>query len=247
MKPAAAAANLASDTAMDSLHAHAPAAWMQERRRVLKAFVSSAAGAALMPHLLADALAQQDKPRSAMIQTLEGDVRINDRPATVGTAIRPGDTIASGRGSYAIWTLENDAFLIRQNSRLQIAGLQNTATLFRMVTGKLLSVFQPGGARTLTASTATIGIRGTGCYLEANRDHAYFCLCYGAADIESRGGMKESMQSRYHESPRMIFSDNRRTPMTGGPIKNHSDAELIMLEALVGRKPPQTFLDNVRY
>ena len=218
-----------------------------ERRRVLKAFAGSAAGAALMPHLLSEALAQQDKPRSAEIRTLEGDVRINDRPATVGTAVRPGDTIVSGRGSYAIWTLENDAFLIRQNSRLQIASAQTTTTLLRIVTGKLLSVFQTGGARTLTASTATIGIRGTGCYLEAYRDRAYFCLCYGSADIETRTGAKESLATRYHESPRIIYADNRPSPMISGPVVNHSDAELIMLESLVGRRPPQTFLDNVRY
>ena len=218
-----------------------------ERRRVLKAFAGSAAGAALMPHLLSEALAQQDKPRSAEIRTLEGDVRVNDRPATVGTAVRPGDTIVSGRGSYAIWTLENDVFLIRQNSRQQIAGAQTTATLFRLVTGKLLSVFQPGGGRTLTAATATIGIRGTGCYLEAYRDRAYFCLCYGSAELESRAGAKESLTSRYHETPRIIYSDNRPAPMISGPVVNHSDAELIMLESLIGRRPPQTFLDNVRY
>ena len=222
-------------------------ALLLQRRRVLKTFATSAAGAALMPHLLSEALAQQDKPRAAVIQTLEGDVRINDRPATVGTAVRPGDTLASGRGSYAIWTMENDAFLIRQNSRLQIAGAQTTATLFRMVTGKLLSVFQSGGARTLTASTATIGIRGTGCYLEAYRDRAYFCLCYGSAELESRAGAKESFTSRYHETPRIIYADNRPAPMISGPVVNHSDAELIMLEALVGRRPPQTFIDNVRY
>ena len=108
-------------------------------------------------------------------------------------------------------------------------------------------MFQTGGARTLTASTATIGIRGTGCYLEAYRDRAYFCLCYGSADIETRTGAKESLATRYHESPRIIYADNRPSPMISGPVVNHSDAELIMLESLVERRPPQTFLDNVRY
>lgn len=218
-----------------------------QRRALLKGFAATAAGAALMPHLLAAALAQQEKPRTAMIHTLEGDVRVNDRPATVGTAIRSGDTLSSGRGSYATWTLEGDAFLIRQNSRLIISGAQNAATLFRIVTGRMLSVFAKGGQRTLSASTATIGIRGTGAYLEAYRDRAYFCLCYGAADIETRTGAKESLVSRYHETPRIIYADNRPSPMITGPVVNHSDAELIMLEALMGRRPPQSFLDNVRY
>jgi hypothetical protein len=218
-----------------------------ERRRLLKGLVGSTVGAALMPHLLSEALAQQDKPRASVIQTLDGDVRVNDRPATVGTAVRSGDTISSGRGSYAIWTLEGDAFLIRQNSRVQISGGQAAATLFRLLTGRLLSVFDKGGQRTLTASTATIGIRGTGVYLEAYRDRAYFCLCYGAADVETRAGMRESLVSKYHETPRLIYADNRPQPMISGPVVNHSDAELIMLEGLLGRRPPQDFLANVRY
>ena len=69
-------------------------------------------------------------------------------------------------------------------------------TMFRMVTGHLLSVFAKGGQRTLSASTATIGIRGTGAYLEAWRDRAYFCLCYGAADVETRAGRGQDVVRR---------------------------------------------------
>ena len=220
---------------------------IEQRRGILKAFIGTAAGAALMPHLLSEALAQQDRPRAAVIQTLDGDIRVNDRPAAVGTAVRTGDSISSGRGSYAIWTMEGDAYLIRQNSRIQISGVQATATLFRLLAGRLLSVFEKGGQRTLMASTATIGIRGTGVYLEAYRDRAYFCLCYGTADVETRAGARESLASKYHETPRLIYADNRPQPMISGPVINHSDAELIMLEALVGRRPPQDFLANVRY
>ena len=65
-----------------------------QRRVLLKRFLGTAAGAALMPKLLSDALAQQEKPRTAMIHTLEGEVRVNDRPATVATACCVGGAVS---------------------------------------------------------------------------------------------------------------------------------------------------------
>jgi hypothetical protein len=35
----------------------------------------------------------------------------------------------------------------------------------------------------LKTKTATVGIRGTGVYLEADPEQTYFCTCYGVADV----------------------------------------------------------------
>ena len=51
----------------------------------------------------------------------------------------------------------------------------------RVVTGAVLSVFSPGESKTLRTSTATIGIRGTAVYLEAEESRTYVCTCYGEA------------------------------------------------------------------
>ena len=53
----------------------------------------------------------------------------------------------------------------------------------KLLTGKLLSVFPSRRPVQLTTRIASIGIRGTGVYLEADPEQTYFCTCYGVADV----------------------------------------------------------------
>jgi hypothetical protein len=90
----------------------------------------------------------------------------------------------------------------------------------------------------LATPTATIGIRGTGCYIEAEEDRTYFCLCYGVAVVtpnDNRAG-RETISTQHHEHP--VYIDAGQLMMTSAPVINHTDAELIMLENMVGRRPP---------
>ena len=52
-------------------------------------------------------------------------------------------------------------------------------------TGKLLSVHARGSNVQMSTVVATIGIRGTGVYLEADPEQTYVCTCYGVTDISA--------------------------------------------------------------
>jgi hypothetical protein len=58
------------------------------------------------------------------------------------------------------------------------------------------------------------------------------------------GGARESYSTQHHESPRYIYGDGRKRAIVPASVSNHSDAELILLESLVGRTPPQTFMES---
>jgi hypothetical protein len=58
------------------------------------------------------------------------------------------------------------------------------------------------------------------------------------------GGARDSYSTRHHESPRYIYGDGRRRSIVRANVANHTDSELIMLESLVGRTPPPTFMDG---
>jgi len=114
----------------------------------------------------------------------------------------------------------------------------------RVVTGKILSVFGKG-ARTIQVSTATIGIRGTGCYIEDEGMGAgartYFCLCYGSVDLTPTAAPREreSYSTKHHDKPMYIHNDmSMAKMMVPAGVINHTDAELELLENLVGRWPP---------
>jgi hypothetical protein len=144
----------------------------------------------------------------------------------------------------AMFVVGEDAYLLRENSRVELGGRELFVDALRLVTGRLMGVFGKGGDRRISTPAATIGIRGTGAYLEAEDARTYFCLCYGDAEIATTdGAARDAFSTRHHDSPRYIYGDGRANPITGARVSNHTDEELIMLEALVSRRPPQSVMD----
>jgi hypothetical protein len=181
-------------------------------------------------------------PAGRSIYRLDGDASINGQPATLSATIRPGDEITTGPRSRIVFAVEQDAFLVRENSRVQLEAPNAVISTVRMLTGALLSVF---GRREqplrLATSVATIGIRGTGVYIESDPEQSYVCTCYGETQLQTTDdpSISETIISQQHDAPRYILApgaaSNRIQP---APFVNHTDDELVMLEALVGREPP---------
>ncbi|MEX2241156.1 MAG: hypothetical protein WD775_10755 [Burkholderiales bacterium] len=178
------------------------------------------------------------------VYRVHGEARVNDAPARPGMQVKPGDAVVAGERSEIIFVVNRDAFLLRENSRLEVSSA--AATVFRIVTGALLSVYQPGMRKTLHAQNATIGIRGTGVYVESGADKTYVCTCYGEAELTPLAdpGARETVRTRHHEQPRYILPKGAPQMMMKAPVINHTDAELAMLESLVGRGVP---FDSTRY
>jgi hypothetical protein len=189
--------------------------------------------------LLREALAAR-KEVSGVVMS-KGEVRINGRIAEMGMPVKPGDSVATARGGLAVFVIGNDAFLMRENSELLTAGEDALVAALRLVTGKLLSVFGRG-ARRINTATATIGIRGTGIYVEAEAERTYVCTCYGVVDLQASNmpAARETVRTVHHDAPRYVYAHGEMPikMIETAPVINHSDAELIMLEALVGREPP---------
>jgi len=209
-----------------------------QRRRALLAL---AAGLG-MPGALRLALAQAQALQG--MRTVRGEVSVNGKPAAAGSPVRPGDTIVIGKEALATFVVGQDAFLMRSDSRAELAGSGVLVAAVRLVTGGLLSVFG-GGEHRLTTATASIGIRGTGAYMEAEAWRTYFCLCYGTAEVNAtRSEARETYSTQHHDAPRYIYGDGRKQAIVPASVSNHTDAELILLESLVGRTPPASFMDS---
>jgi hypothetical protein len=205
------------------------------RRKLLKGMT----GLALAEYLgaLNAAFAAGGKLPPPGMHRLSGKVEVNGRPARQGMAILAGDTITTGSDGEAIYIIGNDAYLQRDRSTVTLTSNALTNGL-RVLNGKLLSVFGKG-TKQIETSTATIGIRGTGCYIEAAPDKVYFCLCYGIADVASLKDPthSETIETRHHDHPVYLHADGTQM-MVPADVINHSDSELVLLESLVGRLPP---------
>jgi hypothetical protein len=172
------------------------------------------------------------------ITHMKGSVTVDDKPAVLGQIIRPEQKIATGPDGEVVVVIGKDAFLLRERTELSTEGKLAVSAL-RYVTGKVLSVFGKGN-KELRTPTATIGIRGTGCYIEAESTRTYFCLCYGEAELTPLAdpAARQVIRTEHHERPLYIGSKSGDTMIADMPVINHTDAELVMLESLVGRKPP---------
>ena len=192
-------------------------------------------------------------PPGQSIYSLSGNVRVNDQPATLSTPIKPGDTLQTAKDSQVIFVVNTHSMILRGDSKLVIeapAGARaNTSVTdyliggLRMVTGKLLSVSRNSPMR-VTTSTSTIGIRGTGFYVESDPEQTYFCTCYGATEVQANDDpeSRESVTASHHDRPLYIVKDGGKGKnIRNAPFLNHTDQELALIETLVGRKTPFVF------
>ena len=210
----------------------------RQRRQTLKRLAAAGLVAGLgLSGLIREALANGTKPVTPGVHKVTGDVSINGKPARTGMAVGTGDTLVTGASSEVIYVIGQDAFLQRENSTVSFSGA--AADVMRVLTGKILSVFGKGHKRLETA-TATIGIRGTGCYIESEARQVYFCLCYGVAELSPSADPThiEHIETTHHDRPVYINNDSSMPMMVDASVINHSDAELDLLESLVGRRPP---------
>ena len=177
-----------------------------------------------------------------------GDVRINGVPAREGSPVGPTDSVTTGADSLVIFVVEKSVYLLRAHSHIEL-GRESAKTfrekavnVLRMLKGGMLAVFDKKGTKRFETPTAVAGIRGSGVYIETDPVRTYLCTCYGEADISALANpeMREAIKTRHHESPRYIYATGSGSLIVPAPVFNHTDQELIMLEAMAGRKPPFT-------
>lgn len=226
----------------------------QARRSwLLKALELGLIGAGAM--LVTPVSAQLFSPRPQPVRPnrnffrIQGDVRVNGQTATLDTPVRAGDAVETGPDSLAYFAVGQDAYLLRENAQLRILRPQprsQTSELIEegieLLKGAALFVFGRREEQRIRVSTpyATLGIRGTGLYLDAEPDRTYVCLCYGMADLEVAAdpAYNEFWESTHHDMPKYVNAAGAPDLVEDAPFKDHSDLELAVLEDLVGRTVP---------
>ena len=220
------------------------------RRRLLQALAAGTLGAAVtLP-----SVAEEDRPllgrrprkmaAGRSIYSLRGEVLVDKQQATRDTIITPGALVETGDTSRVVFVVGKDSFLLRSNSQLQLKEQTSDSggviRVLRLLGGKFLSVFGSPRHR-ISTPLMTLGIRGTGVYIEAEPDFNYICTCYGETDIQAVNdpGSQETIKTEHHDDPRYVLAEgNSGKLIKPAPFKNHTDEELALIEALVGRTPP---------
>lgn len=200
-----------------------------------RSFLRSAAGMAAGALLPLGAGAQV-----AAVRELSGNALVNGRAVTPSTVIRAGDTVYTTRGASLWFTVGSDAFFLRGETelRLEPARVGEAAiNALRLLTGALGAGFARGARRSVIAPTATIGIRGTGVYVEARRDETYACTCFGSTELMTR---EDRMMERVPVTT--VNHLARLIPRQGNHVEalfeRHTSEEMTRLERYAGRPDP---------
>ncbi len=175
-----------------------------------------------------------------VVHELSGEVLLNGARMARNAAIRAGQTISTGKDGHIWFTVAGDAYFLRPGSELRLrpAGVRDTVIqALRLVTGALGATFGRGPARRVYAETVTIGIRGTGIYVETTPQETYACNCFGSTELmsASTGSMMEAVAvtTEYHMA--RLISAERVVP---APFERHTNEEILRLERLAGRPNP---------
>lgn len=215
------------------------------RRAMIRGLLLASGFAPAMLAALRRAGASGRVPIIPGVQHLQGGVRINAQPAKIGQWVQPGDRVQTDADGSCVIIIGAHVYLIRESSEVEFfaedfavdeAGA--VSGIITLLSGAMLSVFGPTRTDIVTP-LATIGIRGTACYVTSTPERTYVCLCYGHGELGGAedGKLLETIKTVHHESPRYIYPQDAKTRIEAAPVMNHTDAELRMLEALVDRTP----------
>jgi uncharacterized protein with beta-barrel porin domain len=174
-----------------------------------------------------------------VIHEIEGDVFINKNIANQSSIIQSGNRITVAYGGRLVFSIGDDSYLLQEGSSLELASQDNVVVSgLRLLTGGLLSVF--GKRQTTTkiyTRTATIGIRGTGVYLNSQPEKLYFCTCYGSTDLHLGHNHTEHIHATHHSAFDVTGKTANSMKMIATEVIGHTDDELRLLERYSGRQP----------
>lgn len=217
------------------------------RRSLVRAMLIMGGMAPGLVSLARHAYAMSQTPIIPGVQEFKGDFRINGRIPLVGQIVEPGDVAITGPDGSAIIIIGLHAFMLRENSELEFypedfstdedGGISGT---LKLVSGAMLTVFGKTNNTSISTPFATLGIRGTGCYVDTSPARTYACVCYGRAGIfaTQTGNLLETVTTTHHESPRYIYPSGAPVLIEKAPVIDHKDTELRLLESIVHRRPP---------
>ncbi len=175
------------------------------------------------------------------IHRISGEVFVNNRLIKADARVRAGSKVVVAHDGELVFSIGKDAFLLRGGTALELVGSTSIAAV-RLLTGSMLvSLEQRSKPAQLVSSVAVMTVRGSAVYLSAEPNRLYACTCYGKTNLRA-GKHLENIVSSHHTAYEVIkeASEKGSTQLNSAAVIDHTDEELIMLEAYVGRTPTFT-------
>jgi hypothetical protein len=174
-----------------------------------------------------------------VIFDIQSPVLVNGKIATTDTPIHFGDDIITGsRGRISI-RLAGNVYRVGTSSHLKLPETTKNFTL-NFFFGSILAVFRHDTRKTVRTRTAVLGVRGTGLFLNIDKQQTYLCTCYGDVEFQDQEN-KNNIRHIHSEYHNIIALNHESRTFTSESMKGHQTSDLFELESEVERAPPATF------
>jgi hypothetical protein len=182
--------------------------------------------------------------RAAVVYT-EGTVTVDGAPADVGSEVRAGATVTTGKDSLCeiVFNTRNVIHLAAGTSlTFDPKVLSRGATLKSGAVAMVLRNLAPGGQGgelrfSIRTSTTIAGVRGTCFFVKVEDENTtYICCCNGAIHLEGTDGQfSQNVAAAHHRELRITRSGSRETPAPAAMLY-HTDADVEGIAARIGEK-----------
>jgi hypothetical protein len=188
----------------------------------------------------------------ASIIYLEGDVTLNGAPASVGDAVKAGDTLQTAADALCeiVFNARNIIHMAAGTGLTFDPGqLSRGATLQKGAIAMVLrnlAVLQGSKVRfSITTSTAVAGVRGTCFFVKVeDTNNTFICCCNGAIHLEGGGGeFSQNLTSPHHEEIRITRSPTGLS-VGAAPMLYHTDGDVEAIAARIGESVDWTRVDR---
>lgn len=193
------------------------------------------------------AAAQQPEPpvarSTARVEYVEGDVRIDGRPAQFGERVAFGALVQTASDGYVDIVFEQGNILrIDTNSVVRLS-LNTRVRRINLRSGQLAVVAEGlrregggGGRRLILETPGTVaGVRGTLFFARVeNSESTYICTCFGELAMEGPGFDPFNVQSSRHSARRFTAQPDGSIDVSEAGLLYHDDESMDTLAAKVG-------------
>lgn len=190
------------------------------------------------------------RPHEISVAYVEGDARIDGKPAEIGQAVPPNAVVETGPASRCDIVFDRkNALGIGQNSliRIDFSGLQASLKVERGGFGAVLkNLAKVAGKDSFTIDTvnAIAGVRGTSLCVWAKDGYTYVCACNGEVHIaDPKGGNALDLAAAHHSARRYGTKDGATTVEEAG-LEFHDDNSVQALADRIGYRIDWTRLDR---
>lgn len=204
-----------------------------------------------------------DGQGAAVVKQLSGIAFTDSGSLSEWDRVKSGTTVNLEKGGLLTLSLPDRSVLqLKGESRLKLELDSDQGGDLALTYGSLLSVVTPrrrSRRYRIKGATATIGVKGTVCFLQVfkpgavrdamvpSRATEYFCICNGAIDYLNPSANTIAMSDRAkHHKPYFLYPDGNNVGfIQSDQLLNHDDREILsLIDRMIAPKHHTSWLET---